>query len=101
MHEIVLSVLADLYSSDSEIQQSGLLKDVSVNRFSKEDAGSDLWEQLSRSSSSLSASRLQQSNEVDPVLTRQELIRQIHLRRHVNQLRRKLEEKERAVVQLR
>ena len=56
------------------------------------DNGSDdddnIWEQLS----SLSSSNVNAVpyREEDPVLTKQELIRQIHLRRHVNQLKRNL-----------
>ena len=59
----------------------------------------DVWEQLSSlSSSSVNAIPLR---EEDPVLTKQELIRQIHLRRHVNQLKRNLAEKEGKVEELR
>ena len=64
-----------------------------------DNTGSSLWEQVS---SSLSiTSKIHQPPEEDPVLTRQELIRLIHLRRHVEQLRKNLEEKEAAVYQLR
>ena len=59
----------------------------------------DVWEQLSSlSSSNVNAIPLR---EEDPVLTKQELIRQIHLRRHVNQLKRNLVEKEGKVEELR
>ena len=59
----------------------------------------DVWEQLSSlSSSNVNAVPLR---EEDPVLTKQELIRQIHLRRHVNQLKRNLAEKEGKVEELR
>ena len=57
-----------------------------------------LWDQLS----SLSSSNV---NDIpygeDPVLTKQELIRQIHLRRHVNQLKRNLVDKEERVEEIR
>ena len=59
----------------------------------------DVWEQLSSlSSSNVNAIPLR---EEDPVLTKQELIRQIHLRQHVNQLKRNLAEKEGKVEELR
>jgi hypothetical protein len=62
-------------------------------------ATDDIWEQLSSlSSSNVNAVPLR---EEDPVLTKQELIRQIHLRRHVNQLKRNLAEKEGKVEELR
>lgn len=57
-----------------------------------------LWDQLS----SLSSNNI---NDIpygeDPVLTKQELIRQIHLRRHVNQLKRNLIDKEERVEEIR
>ena len=63
------------------------------------DDDDDVWEQLSSlSSSNVNAVPLR---EEDPVLTKQELIRQIHLRRHVNQLKRNLVEKEGKVEELR
>ena len=67
------------------------------------DNGSDdddnIWEQLS----SLSSSNVNAVpyREEDPVLTKQELIRQIHLRRHVNQLKRNLMGKEGKADELR
>jgi hypothetical protein len=64
-----------------------------------DDDEDDMWEQLSSlSSSNVNAIPLR---EEDPVLTKQELIRQIHLRRHVNQLKRNLAEKEGKVEELR
>ena len=62
------------------------------------DEDDSLWDQLS----SLSSDNV---NDIpygeDPVLTKQELIRQIHLRRHVNQLKRNLVEKEERVGEVR
>ena len=64
-----------------------------------DDEEDDVWEQLSSlSSSNVNAVPLR---EEDPVLTKQELIRQIHLHRHVNQLKRNLAEKEGKVEELR
>ena len=64
-----------------------------------DDNDDDIWEQLSSlSSSSVSAVPYR---EEDPVLTKQELIRQIHLRRHVNQLKRNLADKEGKAEELR
>ena len=64
-----------------------------------DDDDNDVWEQLSSlSSSNVDAVPLR---EEDPVLTKQELIRQIHLRRHVNQLKKNLVEKEGKVEELR
>lgn len=64
-----------------------------------DDDDEDVWGQLSSlSSSNVNAVPLR---EEDPVLTKQELIRQIHLRRHVNQLKRNLAEKEGKVEELR
>lgn len=67
--------------------------------FDEEDTGEDdLCEQLSSVSS-------RDVNTVpygeDPVLTKQELIRQIHLRRHVDQLKRNLASNEARVQQVR
>ena len=63
-----------------------------------DDDEDDVWEQLSSlSSSNVNAVPLR---EEDPVLTKQELIRQIHLRRHINQLKRNLAEKEGKVEEL-
>ena len=63
------------------------------------DDNDNIWEQLS----SLSSSNVNAVpyREEDPVLTKQELIRQIHLRRHVNQLKRNLADKEGKADELR
>ena len=65
-----------------------------------EDGGDDgVWEQLgSLSSGNVNAVSLRGE---DPVLTKQELIRQIHLRTHVNQLKSSLAGKEGKVEMLR
>ena len=65
-----------------------------------EDGGDDgVWEQLG----SLSSGNVNEVSlrEEDPVLTKQELIRQIHLRRHVTQLKSSLAGKEGKVETLR
>ena len=62
------------------------------------DSDDELWEQLS-SVSSGNVNAIPEGE--DPVLTKQELIRQIHLRSHVNQLKRNLTDKEEKVEELR
>jgi hypothetical protein len=80
--------IAELHSAVSEL--------AAINDDNEDD---DMWEQLSSlSSSNVNAVPL---TEEDPVLTKQELIQQIHLRRHVNQLKRNLDEKEGKVEELR
>ena len=72
---------------------------VELAAIDNDDDEDDVWEQLSSlSSSNVNAIPLR---EEDPVLTKQELIRQIHLRQHVNQLKRNLAEKEGKVEELR
>lgn len=79
--------------SDGELQSAEVLA-VAV----EEDSDDELWEQLG----SVSSGNINTIPEgEDPVLTKQELIRQIHLRRHVNQLKRNLADKEARVEELR
>ena len=62
------------------------------------DSDDELWEQLS----SVSSGNINAIPEGEgPVLTKQELIRQIHLRRHINQLKKNLTNKQEKVEELR
>ena len=91
---------SDLSSEVSSYSIGELHTAVVLASVNEEEEGGedDLWEQLSSvSSSNITAVPYGD----DPVLTKQELIRQIHLRRHVDQLKRNLGDKEESVEELR
>ena len=89
---------SELSSRISNYSVGELHSAVVLAPFDHDEDDDSLWDQLS----SLSTDNV---NDIpygeDPVLTKQELIRQIHLRRHVNQLKRNLVEKEERVGEVR